>query len=87
MVLETDAFCAGDKHFSAGDERVENECSNFSHTHTASYQRLPSKAYVEMIASHSCSRSNTSAIMLWRSKRYLQVLYMYNGIFHCSEGS
>ena len=25
---------AGDQHFGAGDKRVENTCSNFSHTHT-----------------------------------------------------
>ena len=31
------AFCASDKHFSAGNERVENARSNFTHTHTASY--------------------------------------------------
>ena len=34
-------FSAGDKHFSAGDEHAENVRSNLSHTHTASYQRLP----------------------------------------------
>ena len=27
-------FCAINKCFGAGDERVENTCSNFSHTHT-----------------------------------------------------
>ena len=27
-------LCAGDKHFNAGDKRVENACSKFSHTHT-----------------------------------------------------
>ena len=39
--METNALHARDKHFRAGDERVENACSNFSHTHTASYQQLP----------------------------------------------
>ena len=28
------AFSAGDKQFSAGDKRVDNARSNFSHTHT-----------------------------------------------------
>ena len=37
LVLETNAVCAGDKHFSAGDECVKNARLNFS-THTASYQ-------------------------------------------------
>ena len=54
--LATNAFCAGDKHFwhwrwthfeleinplSAGDKLFEH--SNFSHTHTTSYQRLPKR--------------------------------------------
>ena len=38
----TNEFCNSDKRFSdkrfsAGDERVENTRSNFSHTHTTSY--------------------------------------------------
>ena len=56
LALETNAFNAGgehfstgDEHFSAGDEHVENARSTFSHTHTHSYERLPSRIYVEMI--------------------------------------
>ena len=41
---------AGDEHFSTGGERVENACSNVRDTHTASYQRIPNRIYVEMIA-------------------------------------
>ena len=56
LVLETDAFCAGDKHFSAGDERVENECSNFSHTHTqlatSDYQTKLMSRWLLVTATH-----------------------------------
>ena len=51
LVLDTHAFCAGgDEHSSARDEHVENTRSNFSHTHThtASYQQLPNRTYVEL---------------------------------------
>ena len=62
--LETNVFWAGDEHFSAGDQRVENGIRT-SDTHTASYQRLPNRLYVEMIATSthlrkwvlSCSRT------------------------------
>ena len=43
FTLEMNAFHAGGEHFSAGDERAENASLNFSHTHTASYQRLPNR--------------------------------------------
>ena len=40
LMLEANAFHAGDEHFSAGHERIEPARSSFSHTHTAtcSYQ-------------------------------------------------
>ena len=56
VALEATAFHGGDEHFSAGNECVEIACLSFSHTHThththtASYQRLSSRIYVEMIA-------------------------------------
>ena len=47
LVLDAHPFCAGgDEHFSAGDEHVKNARSNFSHTHKASYQRLPNRTYM-----------------------------------------
>ena len=50
---ETNGFRTGDEHFSsAGDECVENERLNISHTHTASYQRLPNRPWFEIIAAH-----------------------------------
>ena len=49
LTLEANPFHTGDEHFSAGDERNENARSSFSHMHTASYRRLPSRSYVEMI--------------------------------------
>ena len=61
---EMNAFRAGDEHFSARDERVENALSNFSHKHTASYQRLPSRPWVEMIATHKYSPPKTGGITL-----------------------
>ena len=48
-------FCPGREHFSPGDDCINNAPSNFSHTHTASYQRLPNRPYVEMIATHKYS--------------------------------
>ena len=42
LALESNAFHAGDEHFSAGDARVKNARS--------SYQGLSSRIYVEMIA-------------------------------------
>ena len=41
LVLEMNVVHAGDKYFSAGDERVENACSSFSHTHTHTHSYLP----------------------------------------------
>ena len=58
-VLETNAFgtgtnvfCASNESFSVGDELIENACSKFTHTHTASYQQLSTRTYLEMIATH-----------------------------------
>ena len=59
---ETNTFCAGGEHFSAGDECVENAHSNFSHTQTASYQQLPNRPWVEMIATHKYSPPKTGGI-------------------------
>ena len=57
FVLGMNAFGAGDERirggderFSAGDERIENARSSVGDTQTASYQRIPNKIYVEMIA-------------------------------------
>ena len=43
LALETNVLCAGDDHFSAGDERTENMSSNFNYTHTGSYQPFPTE--------------------------------------------
>ena len=63
MVLERNIFGARDEHFSAGDEHVENVHSNFSHTHTqlASYQQLPNRPNIDMIAFHRYSPPNAIA--------------------------
>ena len=58
LALETNVLRAGNEHFSAGDESVENTFQT-SATHTASYQRLPNRTYVKMVASHSCSLPKT----------------------------
>ena len=57
LSLVTNAFCAGDEHYSAENEGVENMRSNFrvSHTHKASYQRQPNRTYAVMAASQSYS--------------------------------
>ena len=86
LAMEMDAFSAGGKHFSAGDERVESAHSNFSHTHThtAIHQRLPNKPYVKMIATHRYSPSTKtgSFTLSYSPPRTLhpQVIHMqYNG--------
>ena len=68
--METHLFRAGGEHFSAGDEHIENMRSNFSHTDTASYQQLPNKPYVEMIATHRCSPPKTGSFTLTYSHVY-----------------
>ena len=59
MAMKMSLFCAGDKHFSAGNECVESVRLNFSHTHTQ-LARLPSSHYVEKIATHRYLRLKTS---------------------------
>ena len=76
ITLQTNAFCAGDEHFGARDKHVENECSNFSHTHThtASYQWLLYKRYVETTATHLRKQVvSHSFTHLW--VRYIHKLY------------
>ena len=79
-------FCAGGEPYrhwrrmrfalvmniSTGDERVENAHLNLSHTHTASFERLSNRIYVEMIASHSYIylRKLALSATLRRAKRY-----------------
>ena len=53
LALDANAFHMRDEHLGTGDIRVKSVYSNFTpppHTHTAIYQRLPSRVYVEMIA-------------------------------------
>ena len=69
MVLETTHFALEINTFSAGDERVGNEYSNFSHTYTVSYQQLPNKVLLS-------SPLKMGAIPLWRSKRYLDARWL-----------
>ena len=72
LVLDTHALCAvGDKLFSAGDKHVEKACSNFSHTHTASYQRLPSRTYIELTSENVCFHAGGDP----------KVMQMHNGVF------
>ena len=71
IVLETNTFGdgdervhPGDEHFIAGDERIENAYSNFSHTHTANYQWLPNRPYVQIIATYGYSPPKTGGFTL-----------------------
>ena len=48
----TNAFCAVTNALVLETNAFENARSNFSHTHTASYQRLSNGTYLEMIATH-----------------------------------
>ena len=58
---EMNTFCASDERFSAGDKRVENARSNQPHIHTASYQQLSSRIYLEMVATHGYSIPKTGS--------------------------
>ena len=55
LAWEMNTFCASDECLSAGNERVENTRSNFTHTQTASYEWLSNRTYLEMIATHRYS--------------------------------
>ena len=59
-MMEMNAFHTGDKHFSAGDKCVENtfglQPHTHIHTHTACYQQLLNRTYIEMIATHRYSK-------------------------------
>ena len=70
--------------FYARDKCTENAHSSFRHTHKSSYQRLPNRTYVEMIAthryspvditvSHTYSPQNMSCITLWILKRLFSI--------------
>ena len=37
LALQTNAFRTGDEQCSTGHERIENECSHFTHTHAHTY--------------------------------------------------
>ena len=59
---------------------VENARSNFNHTHTASYQRLPNRPQINMIATHKYSPPKTGGITLSYSPpntHYIHKLYIY----------
>ena len=85
IALQTNMLNATDKHvlcwdehfgtgdeLSAVDERVEIVQLSFSHKHTASYQQLPSRIYVKMIAIVAATvLTSKDTITLRRSKRYM----------------
>ena len=71
-------FCTGDKHLGTGDELVENV------THTASYQRLPNRTYLEMIATHQYSPPKTGGsyyALIVTSERAIPTSYVYTAAF------
>ena len=59
LALETNVFHAGMNTLVLETNMLKMSVSNFRHTHTASYQQLPNRTYVEMVASHSCSLPKT----------------------------
>ena len=68
MALDTNAFRAGGhKHFSPGDEHVENACIRNSVTHTQS-QLATTDFQTELMSS---SPPKTCAFMLGRSENYV----------------
>ena len=64
--MKTNAFCTGDKYFSAGDDCVENVPANFTHTATIATSDFQTDltAYVEMIATHRYSPLKTGSFTL-----------------------
>ena len=74
----------------AGEEHVQNACSDLSHTHTAtstcSYRRVPNRPYVKMNATHRYSPPKTGGITLsYLRVRYTHKLHVYKyAILFCS---
>ena len=61
---------AGDEHFSAKDEGIENVCSSVSHTRTTSYQQIPNRVNVEMIAM-------VTATYPWNGRYHVEEIQTY----------
>ena len=80
----TNAFCASDKCFSAGDEHIENSHSNFSLLpHTANYQWPSNKTYFKMIATHTCSPSKMGGsyhVFVLTSEYASPISYILNSV-------
>ena len=82
-------FCTSDQRFSAGDKRDENVHvhSNFSPTpptHTASYQQLSNRTYLNMIATHRYSPSKMSSSyhsVILTSNYATPTSYIRNSVF------
>ena len=64
-------FCAGDEHFSAEANALKTHIQSSVTTHTTSYQQLPNRIRLRMIASHRYMYSppEMGTIMLQRFKR------------------
>ena len=60
---ETNAFCPGDEHFSAGDQCIRNARLNFSHTQTAQGWHANSWSVPNFFRS-SCSQSQSAVFLL-----------------------
>ena len=81
ITLETNAFIVLETNaFRAGDERVENTRLNLSHTHIASYQRLPNRAYVEIIATHLRKRAISRSLTHLRERYEIAFSVGRNGL-------
>ena len=80
----TNTFCTSDKLFSAGDEPIENAHSNFSHTHTASYQRFSNRTYLDKVAIHKYSPLKTGGsfhALILTSEYATPTTYIWNSVF------
>ena len=81
-------FDARDKCFGAEDEQAEKVGLNFSHTHAASYQRLPNRTFLEMIAPHWCSPPKTGGsyyALVLTSEYTTSTSYIHNSILCWTE--
>ena len=77
-------FCASGEYFSAGDVRIENMRSNFSHTHTTNYDRLSNRTNLEMIATHRYSPQKTDGsyhALILTSVYTIPTSYICNSIY------
>ena len=83
--METNEFRTGDKHFSAGNEHIENTRSNFRHTHsqvaTSDLQTDLMSRWLLLMGTHLYTVSNTLRILVLRLLRFPTQWFFGHGTY------